>query len=75
MTLSEALKKFQDHAGVRYSECQRQADVAWLHLKRYLTTTELQDLSTARGHATPPCQEGRGELDEVCARIRKARGL
>jgi len=72
MDLAEALRSFQDHAGISYPQTQRQADRAWEMLKQHLTRSELSVLSTARQHAS---QEGRGKLDDVCAAIRKARRL
>lgn len=75
MDLAEALKSFQDHAGVNYPQTQWQADHAWLTLRQHLTGSELSSLSTAWSHATTPANASRRELDEVCARIRKARGL
>jgi len=73
MDLAEALRSFQDHAGISYPQTQRQADRAWEMLKQHLTRSELSVLSTARQHALG--QDGRGELDDVCAAIRKARRL
>lgn len=75
MTFSEALKKFQDHAGVNYPQTQRQAVDAWGALKPYLMHDEISALSTAWSHATAAANADRSELDSVCARIRKARGL
>lgn len=75
MTLAEALKSFQDHAAVNYPQTQRQADRALEVLKKYPPGRGISALGSARGRATPPCREGRAELDRECARIRRERGL
>jgi len=75
MDLAEALKSFQDHAGVNYPQCQQQASRAWRELRHHLTRSELSSLSTAWSHATTPANASRVELDDVCAEIREARGL
>lgn len=75
MDLAEALKSFQDHAGVNYPQTQRQATSAWWVLKRLLTEAELSSLSTAWSHATTAANADRRELDEVCGELREAHGL
>ncbi len=52
MSLIEALKRFQDHAGVNYEQTQNQAHRAWRVLKDLLTEEELGPLYTAWSHAT-----------------------
>lgn len=75
MDLAEALKSFQDHAGVNFPQTQRQAGRAWRVLRRHLTRSELSSLGTAWSHATAQANASRKELDEVCAELKEARGL
>lgn len=75
MDLAEALKSFQDHAGVNFPQTQRQASRAWRVLTQQLTRSEVSSLSTAWSHATTAANADRRELDEVCAEIREARDL
>lgn len=75
MDLAEALRSFQDHAGVNFPQTQRQASRAWGVLTQHLTRSELSSLSTAWSHATTPANADRRELDEVCMEIREVRGL
>ena len=75
MNLAEALKLFQDHAGVNRPQTQRQASRAWEALKPHLTRSEISSLGTAWTHATTPGNADRRELDEVCAELREAHGL
>lgn len=75
MDLAEALKSFQDHAGVNFPQTQRQAGRAWAVLRQHLTRSKLSSLGTAWSHATMPANASRAELDEVCLEIREARGL
>lgn len=74
MDFTEALKSFQDHAGVNFPQTQRQAHRAWAALKPHLTSSELSSLGAAWSHATTRGNADRRELDEVCAEIREARG-
>ncbi len=65
---TQLLDAFQAKAGC--SHTQRKAESLWELLWPKLTEAERTKLQTAWGHAT--LEEGRAELDKVCAELRAA---